>query len=126
MIQTLKLGLTGSELTLPTESRVNEQGAPTPYTNEARSANKTLHVDFITTKDSWVITWDVLSKSDYDNVYAEYLKQFTTPSFLNFIYSDEQGSETSTTVKCSISSKGSIIQTGDWFYNSVTLTLEQV
>lgn len=123
--QILKLGLSGSETTLPTESRINQQGADTPFFNESRSASKTLHVDFIATKENWTIVWDVISLSDYETVNT-IVKQQYTGTFLSFIYTDSAGAETTKTVRVTVGDKGNLVQQSTWFYNGFSLIIEEV
>jgi hypothetical protein len=94
MVQILQLGLSGSETTLPTESRTNNQGASTYNKRSARSANQTLHTDFLPKKGNWSIAWGVISEADRDAIIAIIDLQESTPSFLSFKYTDEAGSFT--------------------------------
>ena len=126
MIQVLKLGLSGSETTLPDDSRINNRGADTPFFNESRSANKTLKTDFITLKQNWNITWDVLSDDNYTIVNDIVKLQYTNGTFLSFIYTDQDGTETTTTVRATITDKGTLSQCTEYYSNGVTLQLEQV
>lgn len=125
MTQVLKLGLLGSETTLPDESRINEQGADTPFFNEARSANKTLHTDFIATKENHTISWEVISISDYDLV-NNIIKLQYSGNELNFIYTDSIGTETNITARATVTNKGTLIQCGEYFYQGFSIFLEQV
>lgn len=126
MIQILKLGLSGSETTLTSESRINTQGADTPYYNESRSVNKTLHVDFIATKHNWSISWDVISKANYDIINAIVALQYSSGTFLSYIETDSDGIESTYTVRVTVSSLGTLVQTGDYYYSGFGLTLEEV
>lgn len=126
MIQILKLGLEGSEVTLPDESRINQQGADTPYFNEARSASKKLHVDFISTKGVWNIAWDSISIADYETINNIVKLQYTNGVFLSFIYTDAAGAETQLEVRVTVTNKGTLVQCDDWFYQGLAITIEEV
>lgn len=126
MIQTLKLGLTGSETELPSESRINDQGSDTPFLIEARSVNGTLHTDFISLKENHNVSWEVISVADYEIVNNIIKLQYTNGSFLNFIYTDSAGLEISLEVRASVTEKGRLVQVGDYYYGGCALTMEQV
>lgn len=125
-IQILKLGLTGSEITLPVKSRTNSQGADTPFFNESRSADKTLHTDFINTKENHSIAWAVISVSDYTIINNIVKLQYTDGVNLSFIYTNSAGLETQIDVRATVTNKGELVQVGDWYYNEFGLLLEQV
>jgi len=122
--QILKLGISGSETTLPSESRINEQGADTPYYNEARSASKKLHVDFIGTKGNWAISWTVISEDDYTTVNNIVELQYSG-SELSFIYTDQDGTEITKSVRATVTNKGALVQRDDYYYNGFSLQLEE-
>ena len=125
-IQVLKLGVAGSETALPSESRVNEQGADTPYFNESRSASKKLHVDFITTKQNWGVSWGVISEDDYNTINAIVQLQYSGGVSLSFIYTNQDQTEITTEVRATITSKGSVIPRDKYFYNGLSISLEEV
>lgn len=124
-VQVLKLGRIGNEITLPTESRVNEQGADTPFFNEARSASKKLHVDFITTKQNWSISWAVISEDDYKIVNDTIKQQYTNTPDMSFIYTDEDGTEIQGYYRVTVTNKGSLVQRDTYYYNGFTIQLEE-
>jgi len=125
-IQILKLGLSGSESTLPSESRVNEQGAPTYSKISSRSANQTLHTDFLPKKENWTISWSIISETDRDLIRGIVDLQESTPSFLSFKYTDEQGSFTTKTVEATITSQGALIQRDVYYDNGLSISLVEV
>jgi hypothetical protein len=125
-VQILQLGLSGSETTLPTESRTNNQGASTYNKRSARSANQTLHTDFLPKKGNWSITWGVISETDRDAVIAIIDLQESTPSFLSFKYTDEAGAFTTKTVEAEISSQGALIQRDEYFDSGLSISLVEV
>jgi hypothetical protein len=125
-VQILKLGLSGSEITLPVKSRINEQGAPTYFKNTARSANKTLHIDYIAKKLNWTITWEVISEADFNTISAIVDLQYSTPANLSFIYTTENGTEVTKIVDVEISSKGALMQRDIYFDSGLTLSIVEV
>lgn len=124
--QVLKLGLSGAETTLPTESRVNQQGAPTYNKISARSANQTLHTDFLPKKMNWSISWSVISETNRDLISSIIDLQESTPSFLSFIYTDEEGTEITKTVEAEITTQGALIQRDEYFDNGFAISLVEV
>ncbi len=126
MIQILKLGISGSESTLPTESRINLQGVDTPFLLEARSVNGTLHTDFVNTKGNFAITWSVMSDADFDALYAIYKLQFTNATHLSYIYTDATGTEYTKIVRVDPPTKGSLIVRDVYYNNAINLTMVEV
>ena len=124
--QILQLGLSGSETTLPTESRINEQGAPTYNKRSARSSNQTLHTDFLPKKGNWAITWTVISETDRDAIIAIVDLQESTSSFLSFKYTDAAGSFTTKTVEAEITAIGGLIQKDIFYDNGLSISLVEV
>jgi len=124
-MQTLKLGLAGSETTLPTGSRVNNQGTPKQIYQQAESINGTLRTDFIGIKDNWSISWDKYSESDYLALEAIINLQYTNGEHLSFIYTDEDGTEMTRTVFAEITAKGSLLQRDSFYYNGVSIGLKE-
>ena len=125
-VQTLQLGLSGSESTLPTESRVNEQGASTYNKRSARSANGTLHTDFLPKKGNWSISWGVISETDRDAIIAIIDLQESNGVFLSFKYTDAAGSFTTKTVEAEITAIGALIQRDTYFDNGLSISLVEV
>ncbi len=125
-IQILKLGISGSEVTLPTESRINDQGSATYHKVSARSANQTLHTDFLPKKMNWSISWGVISQTDFNTISAIIDLQESTPSFLSFIYTDAQGSETTKIVEAEITSLGALIQRDSYYYSGTSISIVEV
>jgi len=109
-MQILKLGLAGAEQTLPTKSRVNNQGTPRQIYQQSESINGSLNTYFVGIKEGWSISWDILSKEDEAFLTAIVNLQYTTGNKLNFIYTDEDGTEFTKTVFAEISGIGSLIQ----------------
>ena len=124
-IQILKLGLPGSEITLPTESRINDGGQDTLKTNTGDSASGNLHVDIIATKRNFNISWGVMSERDYMiTLNVIYMYQLAGNK-LNFIYTNQSGAETHTTVFMQPPSRGALIQRDVYYDNGVTLSLQE-
>jgi len=125
-VQVLKLGLSGFETTLPTESRVNGQGAPSYFKNTARSANKTLHIDYIAKKLNWSISWSVISEADFNTISAIVDLQYSTPDNLSFIYTTENGTEVTKVVDVEIVEKGGLIQRDTYYDSGLTISIVEV
>ncbi len=124
-VQVLKLGLAGSESTLPTESRINEQGQATFKYVEGESADGSLKVDIIGVKDNFTVSWGVMSESDWNDLNAIFLLQITNDSFLSYIYTDASGSETTKEVLMQPPTKGALIQRDVYYNNAVTITMQE-
>jgi len=125
-IQILKLGISGSETTLVSESRVNNQGADTAITKDERSASGKLHTGFIRLVGNWSIDWDVMTQANFETLRAIILLQYSTPTFLSFIYTDVNGTLTTKTVKATLTNKGTLIQKDVFYYAGVSMQLEEV
>ena len=125
-VQILKLGLPGSETTLPTESRINEQGAPSYFKKSARSANKTLHIDYIAKKLNWSISWEVISEANFNIISAIIDLQYSRPSNLSFIYTTENGTEVAKTVDVEITNKGALMQRDVYYDSGLSLSIVEV
>lgn len=126
MAQILQLGIIDAEVTLPEDSRSFVNSGNSLNSIEGRSADGTLHVDFIVNKKGFTINYTVISEANKDIITNIYLSQISTPSFLNFIYTDESDIEVATVVKMLEPSFGSIIPKDEFFYNGVTIELEGV
>ena len=123
--QVLKLGLSGAESTLITESRVNSGGQDTFQFVSGESADGSLKVDIIGTKKNFSITWSVMSETDFNDLFDIYLLQITGDTFLSFIETDQVGSETTYTVLMQPPSRGSLIQKDVFYNNDVTIILQE-
>ncbi len=124
-VQVLKLGLAGSESTLPTESRINEQGQATFKYVEGESADGSLKVDIIGVKDNFTVSWGVMSESDWNALNAIFLLQISNSKYLSYIYTDAAGSETTKEVLMQPPTKGSLIQRDVYYNNAVTITMQE-
>ena len=116
-MQSLKLGLIGSEVTLPTKSRTNNQGTPQQIYQQSQSINGTLNTDFVGIKEQWGIGWEILTETDRQSIRDIIDLQYNNGVHLNFIYTDEQGTETEKLVFAEIASKGTLLQR-DFFYTA--------
>ena len=123
-VQILKLGLPGAEQTLVSESRTNDGGQDTLKSLNGETASGNLKVDLIATKGNYSISWGVMSESDYNDLYAIYLLQFT-PGKLNYIYTNQSGSETTVQVFMQPPSRGALIQRDIFYENGVTITMQE-
>ena len=126
MLQVLQLGASGSEVTLPSESRTVDEILYQEFVFEGRSANGTLHTDFNNYKLGWSISYGVLDQADLDTIKGLYELQFSSDSFLSFIYSDKSGSTTTKTVRMEPLSWANAAYLDDWYYNGVVITLREV
>ena len=125
-VQTLKLGLSGAETTLPTEGRINSQGASSYFKSSARSSNKTLHTDYITKKMNRTISWTPITEADFNIISAIVDLQYSTPSHLSFIYTTENGTEITKTVDVEIIEQGALIQRDTYYDNSLIISVVEV
>jgi hypothetical protein len=125
-MQILQLGLSGAETTLPTESRSFTNSGNSLSSIEGRAADATLHVDFITNKKSFSIPYRVVSETNKDLITSIYQLQITNGTFLSFIYTNQTGGEVTTTVKMAAPSFGAIVPNNTFYYNGVTIELEEV
>jgi hypothetical protein len=123
-VQILKLGLSGAESTLPTESRINDGGQDTFKFVSGESANGSLKVDVIGTKQNFSISWGVMSETDFDALKAIYALQLTG-SFLSYIFTDEAGAETTVEVFMQPPTQGSLIQKDVYYSNAITITMQE-
>jgi len=126
MLQTLQLGILGSEVLLPSESRSMPGLGGQEFLRQGRAIDGTLHVDFINNKKSFTIAWGVIGQDNIDVLDGIYQSQFSNGSFLNFIISNVSGGESNYTVKMSQFNSGLQAQLDDWYYSGVTIQLEEV
>lgn len=126
MSQILQLGLSGSEVTLPTESRSFTGFDNALISTEGRSANGTLHTDFTNNKEGFTITYAVVTEANKDVITNIYKLQISNGSFLSFIYTIQSGAEVTRTVKMSAPSFGAVLVKDVWYHNGVTINLEEV
>lgn len=124
--QVIKLGLTGSETTLESESRAFTSSANEEKSVSGRSADATLHVDFVDTKWIYTITYTVVTDELKDQLMSIYNLQKTNGSFLNFIYTDESGAEVQTTVKMEVPSFGATVVKDEYSYRGTAVVLVEV
>jgi hypothetical protein len=124
-VQVLKLGLPGAEVTLPTESRINDGGQDTFNYISGTSADGTLKVDLIGSKQNFSVSWGVVSEDNFDIIKGIYLSQITSSSFLNYIYTTENGTEISTQVLMQPPTKGELIQRDQYYSNAITITMQE-
>lgn len=124
-MQILKLGLAGAEQTLPTESRINNQGTPKQIYQQSESINGNLNTYFVGIKESWSISWDVLSKADEAFITDIVNLQYTNGTHLSFIYTDASGTEFTKTVFAEITGIGSLIQKDIYYSGGYGLELRE-
>lgn len=126
MSQILQLGLSGSETTLPTESRSFTAFDNALISTEGRSADGTLHADFTNNKQGFVITYGVETEATKDIIFNIYQLQITNGTFLSFIYTIQSGATVNKTVKMSAPSFGAVVVKDVFYHNGVTINLEEV
>ena len=90
MSQVIQLGLTGAETTLATESRSFDAFDNALISTEGRSADGTLHTDFIANKEGFVITYAVVTEANKDVITNIYKLQITNAVFLSFKQTDPE------------------------------------
>lgn len=126
MSQVIQLGLSGSETTLPTDSRSFNNFDNALISTEGRSADGTLHADFTANKEGFVITYGVLTEANKDIITNIYKLQISNGTFLSFKYTIQSGATVTRTVKMSAPSFGPVVVKDVFYHNGVTINLEQV
>lgn len=124
--QTIKLGILGAETTLTGISRVFASSGNEETSIQGRSANATLHVDFVARKRNYTVSFSTVTESIKDILTAIYDLQVTNGTFLNFIYTNQAGAEVATVVKMNAPSYGGITPKDIFHYAGTSLTLEEV
>ena len=125
-MQTIQLGLSGSEVTLPTESRAFTSFDNALISTEGRSADGTLHTDFTNNKEGYTIAYGVVTEANKDVLTNIYKLQITNGSFLSFKYTIQSGATVTKTVKMSAPSFGAVLVKDVYYHNGVTINLEEV
>ena len=126
MSQILQLGLSGSETTLPTESRSFTSFDNALISTEGRSADATLHVDFTNNKEGFSITYAVLTEANKTVITDIYKLQISNGSFLSFKYTIQSGATVTKTVKMNAPGFGAVLVKDVYYHNGVTINLEEV
>jgi len=126
MSQILQLGLSGSETTLPTESRSFTSFDNALISTEGRSADGTLHTDFTANKEAFTISYGVVTEANKDVITNIYKLQITNGTFLSFKYTIQSGATVTRTVKMSAPSFGAVLVKDVYYHNGVTINLEEV
>ena len=126
MSQVLQLGLSGSETTLPTESRSFTAFDNALISTEDRSADGTLHTDFTNNKEGFTIAYAVVTEANKTIITDIYKLQITNGSFLSFKYTIQSGATVTKTVKMSAPSFGAVVVKDVYYHNGVTINLEEV
>ncbi|MCK4816791.1 hypothetical protein KA005_13560, partial [bacterium] len=117
MSQVLQLGLSGAETTLPTDSRsfVNFDNAL--ISTDGRSADGTMHTDFINSKEAFTIVYAVVSEANKDIITDIFKLQITNATFLSFKYTIQSGATVTRTVKMSAPSFGAVLVKDVYYHN---------
>lgn len=126
MLQTLRLGILGSEELLPSESRTFNSIGIQEFARQGRSIDGTLRKDFINNKRTFQVSWDVLPQAQLDLIESIYQSQFSSGAFLNFIVSDKAGGIENYTVSMGAFNWSHKTFADDWYYSGVQMTLEEV
>ncbi len=124
--QILKLGILGSETTLSAESRTFQSSGNTESSVSGRSADGTLHVDYVARKKQFTINYTTLTEALKDTITAIYDLQISTPAFLNFIYTNQAETEIATVVKMEAPNFGATTPKNVFYYGGTTISLEEV
>lgn len=120
----IKLGLNGQEQDLLQDSLVL-RGVDLENTSSiTRSANKTLHVDYLPVKRSFELSYSVITKENYDNLLAIYNLQVSNLQNLNYIIQEASGVKTYQ-VQMEPVSKGADLRDKDFYYD-VSVRLSEV
>ncbi len=123
IVQTITLG----GVTLPSESRSMPGFGNIISSQRGRSADGTLHADYVARKLSFAITYQTVSSATkilLDNILET---QVSTAVFPEFTYTDENGVAQSFNVELGPLNYGPLIpQSDNFYYQGVTLNLEQV
>lgn len=125
-MQVIQLGISGSEVTLPTESRSFSGEGNNLISTTGRAADGTLHTDFIENKKDYTISYGVVTEATKDIIDGIYNSQITNGSFLSFKYTNQADAVVSKTVSMSAPSYGGIVIQNVYYYNGVTISLEEV
>lgn len=126
MIQTITIGLPGSEITLPTLGRTLQAFNYETVSISGRAADGTLHEDFISVKGQWSIFYSVLSEADRNIIFGIYNLQFTNSTFLSATFTDQASVDSNFTVRMSAPQSGPLVQRDVYYYNSVSFDLQEV
>lgn len=124
--QTIKLGILGAETTLTGISRIFESSGNEETSIQGRSADATLHTDFVARKRNYTISFSTVTEAYKDLLTAIYDLQITNGTFLNFIYTNQAGAEVATAVKMNVPSFGGITPKDIFYYGGTSITLEEV
>ena len=126
MSQVIQLGLSGAETTLPTDSRSFTAFDNALISSEGRSADGTMHTDFINSKEAYAIVYGVVTEANKDVITNIFKLQISEPAFLSFKYTIQSGATVTRTVKMSAPSFGAVVVKDVFYHNGITINLEQV
>lgn len=125
MSQVVKLGLTGSETTLPTESRINEGFSIEEKSSIGESANGTIRKDIVSSKKIFTFSYTVLSEALQEIIESIYELQLSNATTLNLIYSKQNGSEVNFTVYMDPPSFGPVVIRDVYYNNGTQIVLRE-
>ena len=126
MIQMIRLGVQGSEVTLPTVGRSLTGTSLEPISLDGRAADGTLRRDFIAIKRNWSISYSPISESNANIIQDIYNIQLLQNSYLSLIITDGVGTERNYTVDMSAPQRGALIQRDVYYYQSLSFEMREV
>jgi hypothetical protein len=122
---TCKLGLTGSEIDLPKESRTQSSINRVVKELESESANATLHTQYIANKDRMAISYEIISEENRKIIQDIEALQWQNNARLNYIYNEESGNLITKTVKATVTTGGNKLQKDRYFDTGLTIELKE-
>lgn len=122
---TCKLGLSGSEIDLPSESRIQSSINRVVKELESESANATLHTQFIATKDRMTVSYDVISEEDVKLIKDIEALQWQNNTRLSYIYNEESGNLITKTVKATVTTPGNRLTKSNYFDYGLTIEMKE-
>jgi hypothetical protein len=123
----IKQVVTLGGVTLPTESRSFSSLPTQVISTSGRSADGTLHEDFVTGKLSWVIQYRTLTEDTKILIDGIFNSQVNNADFPSLTFTDKDGVAQEYTVRMAPPSYGALVpQSDQFYYNGVTINLEQV
>lgn len=123
MSQSLKIGTQGNETELPIKSRQFSSISPEIIKQSERSINGTLNTDYINYKETFVVSYDVISEADRLTLETIIKEQTTNGNELFFIYTNSAGTPTTKAVDVTLDTIGSEIPRDGYYYNGTRLVL---
>jgi len=118
----IKLGLNGQEQDLLQDSLTLRSVDLDNTSSSTRSANQTLHIDYLPIKRTFSLNYSIISKGNYDNLLSIYDLQVSNLQNLNYIIQETSGVKTFQ-VQMEPVSRGADMRDKDFYYDvSIRLT----